>query len=180
MSSTSPLSDEEIVERVRSGEHDLYSVIMERYSGKLMRYATSLVRDEDKAGHIVQDAFIKSYINLNGFDVKKRFSSWIYRIVHNEAMNVVTKSRREVPIPPDWELAGEEDTLKDFEQKETSMRVEQCLEALPLIYAEPLILFYLNGRTYQEISDILRIPVGTVSIRIRRGKKLMSIICQKT
>jgi RNA polymerase sigma-70 factor (ECF subfamily) len=142
-----------------------------------MRYAVHLVHDADGASHIVQDAFIKGYINLNGFDTKKKFSSWIYRIVHNEAMNVIKKYQKESPLIDDIE--GDEDTMRDYEQKETALQVETCLNALPLIYAEPLSLYYLDEKSYEEISDILRIPMGTVAIRMSRARKLMKHLCQK-
>ena len=179
MSETLKLTDEEIIDRVRSNERDLYSVIIERYKNKLLRYAINLVHDNDHANHIVQDSFIKGYINLNGFNTKKKFSSWIYRIVHNEAMNVVKKYQKEVPILDDFDFESEEDTLKKLEQKETAVYVEKCLSSMPLIYSEPLSLYYLDDKSYEEISDILRIPMGTVAIRISRAKKLMRNICQK-
>lgn len=179
MSDISKLTDEEIVGKVRSGEHDFYAVIIERYKNKLLRYAMNLVHDEDRASYVVQDAFIKSYINLNGFDVKKKFSSWIYRIVHNEAMNIIKKYSKEVLILDDFDFESEEDIVKDFEQKETATHVEKCLGLMPLIYSEPLSLYYLDEKSYEEISDILRIPMGTVAVRISRAKKLMKHICQK-
>ena len=179
MSDTSKLTDEEIVEKVCSYDRDLYAVLMDRYTGKLLRYASNLVHDEDKASHVVQDAFIKGYINLRGFNSKKNFSSWIYRIVHNEAMNVVKKYQKEVPLLDDFEFESEEDLTKDFEQKETAVHVEKCLNSLPIIYSEPLSLFYLEEKSYEEISSIVKIPMGTVATRISRAKKLMKHICQK-
>ena len=133
MSDNSKLTDEEIIEKVRSENPNIYAIVIDRYKDKLLRYATNLVRDKDKASHVVQDAFIKGYVNLNGFDTKKKFSSWIYRIVHNEAMNVVKKHQQEVPILDDFDFESEEDVLKDFEQKEITARVEKCLNSIPLI-----------------------------------------------
>jgi RNA polymerase sigma-70 factor (ECF subfamily) len=179
MSDTSELTDEEIVEKVRSSDWDSYVVIIERYKNKLLRYAGNLVHDEDSAVHIVQDAFIKAYINLNGFDTQKKFSSWIYRIVHNEAMNAVKKYKREVPILDGFDFEDGQDIENEFEQKETVERVETCLQSMPLIYSEPIALYYLNEKSYEEISDILRIPMGTVATRMRRARKLMKHLCQK-
>ncbi|HEY4478707.1 MAG TPA: RNA polymerase sigma factor [Candidatus Paceibacterota bacterium] len=179
MSETLELIDEEIVEKVRSGDHDFYSVIIERYKDKLLRYATNLVHDNDKASHIVQDSLIKAYINLYGFNIKKKFSNWIYRIVHNEAMNMVKKYKNEVPILDDFDFESDEYILKEFEERETKIYVEKCLKSIPIIYSEPLSLYYLDDKSYEEISDILRIPMGTVAIRMSRAKKLMKYICQK-
>ena len=179
MSETLKLTEEEIVEKVRSSDRDLYAVIIERYKDKLLRYAANLTHDEDRASHIVQDSLVKAYINLNGFNTKKKFSSWIYRIVHNESMNVIKKYQKEIPILDDFDFESEEDVTKDFEQKEISAHVEKCLKSIPLIYSEPLSLYYLDEKSYDEISDILEIPMGTVAIRISRAKKLMKNICQK-
>ncbi len=179
MDDTLKSTDEEIVEKVRSNDRDLYAVIIDRYKDKLLRYATNLIHDEDRASHIVQDSLIKAYINLNGFDTKKKFSSWIYRIVHNEAVNVLKKYQKEVPILDDLDFESEEDITKDLEQRETITLVEKCLKSIPIIYSEPLSLYYLDEKSYEEISDIMRIPMGTVAIRISRAKKLMKHICQK-
>ena len=179
MSETLKLTDEEIVEKVRSNDRDLYAVIIERYKNKLLRYATNLVHDNDKASHIVQDSLVKAYINLNGFNTKKKFSSWVYRIVHNESMNALKKYKSEVPMLDDFDFESEQDITKEFEQKETVVHVEKCLKSIPLIYSEPLSLYYLDEKSYEEISDILRIPMGTVAIRMSRAKKLMKHICQK-
>jgi len=173
------ISDEDIVEKVCSNDQELYSVIVDRYQNKLLRYAINLVHDEDKAKHIVQDAFIKAFINLNGFNLKKKFSSWIYRIVHNEAINLVKKYQKEQPISENFDLSSDEDIVKEFEQGETVAEVKKCLGVMPLLYSEPLSLYYLDEKTYEEISDILRVPMGTVATRISRAKQIMKKICQK-
>ncbi len=179
MDDNEKLSDEEIVKKVRSVDQDFYAVIMERYQDKLMRYATSLVKDEYKAADVVQGAFIKAFINLKSFNVDKKFSSWIYRIVHNEAVNSFLKYEKEIRLPDDVDFKSEEDISKDFDQKEVIARVEKCLKKMPLLYSEPLILFYIEGKSYEEIGDILRMPMGTVATRISRAKKIMKNICRK-
>src|SRR3989344_8406967 len=178
MSETLKLTDEEIVEKVRSNDRDLYAVIIERYKNKLLRYAANLVYDNDKASHIVQDSLVKAYINLNGFNTKKKFSSWIYRIVHNESLNALKKYQKEVPLLDDFDFESDQDIAKEFEEKETALYVSKCLYSIPLIYSEPLSLYYLDDKSYEEISDILRIPMGTVAIRMSRAKNLMKHICQ--
>jgi RNA polymerase sigma-70 factor (ECF subfamily) len=172
------LSDEIIVEQVRSVDQELYVLLVERYQHKLLRYAQSLIHDEYKAIDVVQESFIKAFINLKGFDTKKKFSSWIYRIVHNEAMNSVKKYQKEVSLPEDFEFASNEDIEADFEQKELVIAVQAHLQELPLIYAEPLALRYLEEKSYEEISDILHLPMGTVATRINRAKVLMKHLCQ--
>jgi RNA polymerase sigma-70 factor (ECF subfamily) len=175
---TEQLPDEDIVEQVRSSDQERYAILVERYQHKLLRYAQSLVHDEHKAADVVQESFIKAFINLQGFDTRKKFSSWIYRIVHNEALNSIKKYPKEIPLPEGVDFASSENIEEDFEQQETAREVQAHLKKLPLLYAEPLLLRYKGEKSYEEISDILRIPLGTVATRISRAKVLMKHICQ--
>lgn len=179
MPESDTLSDEALVVLVRTKEKERFSDIVERYQEKLMRYAIRIVHDEQKAMDVVQDAIIKAYINLNGFDEKKRFSSWIYRIVHNEAMNRIKKHQKEIPLPPDFDVRSEENIEDEYSRKEMIEKVQMCLDKMPVMYSEPLALYYVDEKSYEEISDILRIPMGTVATRINRAKVLMKTICQK-
>jgi RNA polymerase sigma-70 factor (ECF subfamily) len=94
-------------------------------------------------------------------------------------MNEIKKYKREVPMLEGFDFESGDDITEEFEKKETVVYVEKCLKSIPLIYSEPLSLYYLDEKSYEEISDILRITMGTVAIRISRAKKLMKHICQK-
>lgn len=174
------LSDEKIVELVRKKDKELFVHIIRRYQDKLMRYANYLVGDEHSATDIVQESFIKAYTNLNGFDIKKKFSSWIYRIIHNEAINLINKRKKQVSLYKDTDYDSGINIEDEFVKKELENRTHNCLSKMPVIYREPLSLFFLDEKSYEEISDILRIPMGTVGTRINRAKVLMKKICQKT
>ncbi len=173
------LSDEEVIKKVRTSNRNLYALIIDRYQKKLIRYAYNLIKNEEKAIDVVQESFIKAFVNLNDFDIEKKFSSWIYRIVHNQIINTIKKHQREISLSEDLDFQSEEDIEKDFEKKEIVEKIEKCLENIPLLYSEPLSLYYLDEKSYEEISDILRIPMGTVATRINRAKKIMKKICKK-
>ena len=177
------LSDEELIVLVRVEDQELYQEVVKRYQNKLLLYAVGLIGDEDKAADVVQEAFIKAFINLRGFNTKKKFSSWIYRIVHNEAINYLKKHKKEVSLEDNqWierTVKSKENIEEDFSHREAKKLLYQSLKELPVRYRSPLILYYLEERSYEEISDVLRIPVGTVGTRINRGKKMMKIIYQK-
>jgi len=177
------VSDEKLIELVRTQNHELYAEVVERYQEKLLRYADYLLGHNQEAEDVVQTAFVKVYKNLFAFNIKKKFSSWIYRIVHNEAVNRIKKKRKEFLFESNGDFANlltsKKDVELEFEKKELSQMVKKCLKQLPIKYREPLTLFFLEEKSYQEISDILRIPKGTVGTRINRGKKLMAVICRK-
>jgi len=179
MSELSKFTDEEVVEFTRTKDKEAYAEIIKRYQDKLMRYATYILRDEDKAADVVQESFIKAYVNLNGFNTKKKFSSWIYRIVHNQAINLITKHKRELPLFNDVDFDSGMNIEEEYTKGEMAKTVEECLNEMPILYKEPLSLYFLEDKSYNEISDILRIPTGTVGTRINRAKILMKKICLK-
>ncbi len=109
----------------------------------------------------------------------KDFFIILFNLAPNQAINLAKKYQKETPLLEDWDFKSSDDIEKDFEQKEIIENVEKCLKEIPLLYSEPLSLYYIDEKSYEEISDILRIPMGTVTIRINRAKKLMKNICQK-
>jgi len=179
MSDISKLSDEEVIVIVRAKDREVYAEIIKRYQTKLLRYARYIMGDEQMGADVVQEGFIKAYVNLNGFDTKKKFSSWIYRIVHNEAMNMLSKQKKQVSMNDIVEHDSGADLEEEIIKNELINRTHHCLEQIPIIYKEPLSLFYLEEKSYEEISDILRIPIGTVGTRVNRAKGIMKKLCLK-
>lgn len=185
MKSLSTVSDESLVGKIRTHDRELYREIVNRYEKKLMRYATYILKNDLEAAEVVQDSFIKAYVNLNGFDTKKKFSSWIYRITHNEAMNYISKRKKLVSYDTNPECVGNitdttADTQEDnFDKKTLTKLMEKCLSDLPLGYREPIIFYYYEDKSYDEISDILKVPINTVGTNISRGKRLLKEIYLK-
>ena len=173
------VKDEELVEVIRLKDQELYTLIVKRYQDKLLRYANYLVNDEQQSADVVPEALIKGFINLNSFDKKKKFSSWIYRIVHNEAINFITKNKKAIKLDPEFEIADTKNIEEEYFKKEITAEVAICLDKIPLKYSEVLSLYYLEEKSYDEISDILRLPIGTVGTRINRGKLIIKKICKK-
>ena len=175
----SRLSDEQVIEVVRDKDKEMYAEIIKRYQIKLLRYASYIMGDEHMGADAVQEGLIKAYVNINGFDTKKRFSSWIYRIVHNEAMNVLKKRKSLQRMDDQIEFDSGVNLEDGFIKNEMVNHTHHCLELMPIMYREPLSLFYLEEKSYGEISDILRIPVGTVGTRVNRAKGIMKKLCLK-
>lgn len=178
MADVASLSDEELVERTRSQDQELYTEIVKRYESKLLRYALSFVRDQHTAEDIIQNAFIKAFINLNGFNTNKKFSSWIYRIVHNESINEIKRGKKQIALEdvPDHLLKDDANVEESIDAKIQTEAVRSHIQQLPLAYRSVIALFFLEEKSYEEISDILRIPIGTVGTRLNRGKKMLSTL----
>ncbi|MBW4062119.1 RNA polymerase sigma factor [Candidatus Saccharibacteria bacterium] len=174
------MTDKQIVTAVIAGEPSAYRAIVERYQQPLVRYIAYLIHDADLTDDVVQDTFIKAYKNLRGFRLDAKFSSWLYRIAHNTAMDAVKHQHlsiddlpaRNEPVSQDLDIAA----LVD--QHIAAKDVAACLTKLPLKYREAIALFYLREASYSEISDILHISVSGVGVRINRAKTMLRSICK--
>ena len=178
MNNNQNLTDENIASQVQKGEKEKYSLIVVRYQDKLYRYAMYLIKDSEMAADAVQNSFIKAYININSFKTSKKFSSWIYRITHNEVMNLLAKNKKYLQMSDKIDYQSDLDLEDDLVKKELVKMANKCLDQIPFLYKEPLTLYFLEEKSYEEIGDILKIPINTVGTRISRGKKIMQNICQ--
>lgn len=178
------LTDEAVVIAALA-DKEQFGVLVDRYEAKLRRYIARLgVRNPEDQLDVLQDIFIKVYRNLNGFDPKLKFSSWIYRIAHNEAISAYRKKnvRPEGHLIADSEellsfAAGTLDSAElQFDESINAEVVHQALQKLDHKYAEVLILRFFEHKEYDEISDILQIPTGSVGTLIHRGKKQLASV----
>lgn len=176
------MADAEIVVRTLS-ERDYFGVLIERYEAKLRRYITRLgLRNRDDQDDVLQETFIKAYKNLNSFDTTLSFSSWVYRIAHNEAMSWF---RRRSVRPEGYLVADSDEVLElvasreaapdvQFDEGVNAAQVTEALAKIDAKYREVLILRFFEHKEYDEISDILKIPIGSVGTLIHRGKKQLA------
>ena len=178
----SELSDEQVVSIVREKNKEMYTEIIGRYQGKLSHYLRKFIHDNDELEDVLQGVFIKAYENLYGFDTKRKFSSWIYRISHNEAVNHIKKySKISVSVDEVESLLEDEkvNLPNGVDQSILKEEVEKALTEMKEKYREALILYFFEQKSYDEMSEILRVPVNTVGTLIARGKKNLKIILEK-
>ncbi len=169
------LTDEAVAHKVQGGDSEVFGVLVQRFEKKMLRYARKFLFGYEDAEDAVQTVFLKAYTNIRQFDKNKKFSSWLYRIAHNEFINVIKKRGKEsVPL---FEmdtllphLKAKEDPVRDLEEKELKEILEKYLNKVSPKYREILVLFYFEQMDYREIADILKIPASTVGVRLKRGK----------
>ncbi len=170
-------SDVEIIQKALV-EVDFFSCLYERYEERLLRYIKRLAHvGDDEAADILQDAFIKIWKNLNAFDQDLKLSSWIYRIVHNQTISSLRKKQSfGQAARVEWSekldaILPDDSYVNSAEIPENLIATEEILSRMPLPYKEVLVLKFLENMSYEEISDVLKIPEGTVATRINRAKK---------
>lgn len=180
------LSDNELVDIIRSRDQERYGEIVERYQNKLFSYLYRLIGRREEVEDLLQEVFVKAYVNLNSYDTSRKFSSWIYRIAHNEAVNHIKRKSLKRFIP--WEDITsakdkleisssnlDEGTEKYWVRKEENREVSGAVDRLPFKYKQVLILRYWEDKSYEEISEILSKPVNTVGTLIKRARDRLAL-----
>lgn len=173
---SNPPLDEILCEQVQKGDKEVFGELVDRYQKKLSRYGRKFLLSTENIEDLVQEVFIKAYQNIQSFDLKQKFSPWIYRIAHNTFINELKKHARTPLSLFDFDtliphLAYDDPAIKEREQKELRVLIDQSLEKLSPKYREIIVLYFLEELNYKEIADILHVPTGTVGIRLARAKK---------
>lgn len=171
-------TDEELVSLTLKNK-EYFGCIIERYEQKLLRYMRRITNiAEDELKDVLQDTFISAYYNLNDFDVSLKFSSWIYRISHNQVISTHRKNKARphgnlVDIDENIlaNIADDFDITKSVDIKYLRQHIDKILDHLDEKYKEVLVLRFFEEKDYKEISDILKKPMGTIATLISRAKK---------
>lgn len=173
------LSDEQLVMLVRQGCNDAFSILVERYQKQVFALAYRLGGDYDEARDMAQESFLRVYRELGRYDESRRFFPWMYRVAHNTCINLMHRRPKET-TPLDTVLDLQTDPADQavnpglsYEQQETSQVINQALQALPESYRLPLVMKYLEGMSYQQISEQLGLPISTIETRLFRGRKML-------
>lgn len=175
-------TDREIVDSVRAGNTRSYAVLVDRHKNRAMTLAMRLIRSREEAEEIVQDAFLRAYRNLEQFRGEAKFSTWFYRILYNLCMTRVLR-RKETLVTievddrrmQDIAVVDEEviSVLEHIEQQELSTIVTSEIEDLPVKFKTLVTLFYVQEMSYEEISAVLKMPLGTLKTNLFRARNIL-------
>ncbi|MEW5701757.1 MAG: sigma-70 family RNA polymerase sigma factor [Candidatus Zixiibacteriota bacterium] len=177
-------SDERLIRDALAGDQSAYRELLARHRQSIYHVIFKIVRNPDEAADLVQETFMKAFGSLASYRFEYRFSTWLYKIAANSAIDHLRKKRIEAlsldkPVPthdgevaleiPDWSHSPEEDLFR----KRRAVTIGEAIEALPSKYREVIILRHQQDRSYEEIAVQLNIPVGTVKARIFRARELL-------
>ena len=178
--------DQLLVERVQAGDKRAFDVLVSKYQRRLMRLVSRLVHDPAEAEDVVQETFIKAYRALRHFRGDAAFYTWLYRIGINTAKNhLVTQGRRAATSSDaDAEQAESFDDgtkLRDnntpesvLASKQIAATVNAAMDVLPIELRTAIVLHEIEGLSYEEISEIMACPIGTVRSRIFRAREVIA------
>jgi len=177
--------DNTLIKLVKSGHSEIYDEIVKRYEKKLFSYIYRLVGNKEEAEDILQNVFVKAYKNIKTFDIERKFSSWIYRIAHNEAINFLKKKNKRrfvswediVTSKDKLETKSEERSPIDiWIREESRLQIQEALGHLPEKYQKVLLFRYFSEKSYEEIGKLIGSPVNTVGTIINRAKKKLMVV----
>ncbi len=172
------LTDEQLAAQVLAGDSQAFAQIVERYQKQIFALAYRLGGDYDEAKDLAQESFIRIYNELHRYDPSRRFFPWMYRVAHNCCVNQLQKRPREsAPLEELAELTPAEDRTVMPEARyaglELNQAINQALQELPEHYRVPIVLKYLEGLSYQQISQQLDLPESTIESRLFRGRTML-------
>ena len=178
-------TDEALVRSILSGDRERFELLVERYQTRLVNYLYRMVRNLEEAHDLTQEVFIRVYQALDRYDSQYRFSTWLFRVAQNAAIDVIRKRRIQlVPLTRrtddgsdatvDLELPdGQPSALDALQGRELEGSIRSAIDALPWEYRELILLRHYGELAYEEIAEVKAMPLGTVKNKLFRARQLL-------
>jgi RNA polymerase sigma-70 factor (ECF subfamily) len=164
------MDEKKIIKEILAGDTEQYRFLLQRYQPGLVHHCFSMVNDSEAANDITQEACIKAFIQLKNYNEQYRFSTWLYKIATNLSFDYLKKRRHvsldDIPEPLSESLSPQDQAIKN----ESAYEMQQAVRKLPVKYQTVISLYYWQDRNYEEIAEILTIPLGTVRTWLKRAK----------
>lgn len=177
--------DKSLIESALGGNQGAYKELMERHRSAIFHIVLKIVRDREAVEDLVQETFMKAFASLATYRSEYKFSTWLYRIAANAAIDFLRKKRLktlslDAPIStadgetgsidiPDYSYSPE----KEIEERENRMSINEAIDSLPEKYRLVIVYRHKDDKSYDEIAEALDIPIGTVKARIFRARELL-------
>ena len=162
------MDEKQIITLVKSGEHDAYRVLVERYLPGIIIHCDQFVHDRDTAEDLAQEAFVKAFYAISTYQADKgAFSTWIYHIASNLARDYLRSHRHRVDLSEIEAIPHELPILSDSEKSEIRAKVQALV---PPEYARVVEAYYWEGKRYDQIATELDVPAGTIATWLKRAK----------
>lgn len=181
--SESSLEDDRYVKRAIGGDQDAFKLLMNKYQKPLYYHIVKMVKNHEQVEDIIQESFVKAFSNLDSYNTNYAFSTWLYRITTNHTIDYLRKKKLQTtsinePIRAkdgemQFQIVGNAETDRKIIRKERKKIVSDAIENLPEKYREVIQMRHLEEMSYQEISEELDLPLGTVKAHIFRAREML-------
>jgi RNA polymerase sigma factor (sigma-70 family) len=182
--SESSKEDDKLVAAAVEGDEAAYAQLVDKYQRALFFHIAKLVKDREQIEDLVQEAFMKAFGNLKSYNTDYAFSTWLYRIATNHSIDYLRKRKLqtlsidepqktkdgelEIQLPDESYI-----TDRDIIRKQRKQIIHNSIENLPEKYREVIRMRHMEEKSYQEIADILDLPLGTVKAHIFRAREML-------
>jgi RNA polymerase sigma-70 factor (ECF subfamily) len=171
-------TDRQLIAECLGGQRDAFGILVSRYQARLYNAAIRLVDNAEDAADVVQDAFLNAYQSLHSFKGDAEFFTWLYRIAFNTAISLKRKRRAAVSLDAVGPEGGiDPDDPSDYvkpglalERTEEERQLQEAMVRLSHEHREVLVLKDIEGMQYDEIAEILKVPIGTIRSRLHRAR----------
>lgn len=176
------LTDIELIAKAIGGREDGFEELVRRYQRPITNYVFRMLNDYDASLDVTQEVFIKVYNSLERYSSEYKFSTWLYRIAHNAAIDYI---RRRSPNQQSIETENREGAYQlqiespnptpeqERERSEWRAEIESVVKCLPAVYRELILLRHARDLSYDEIAEVTNLPLGTVKNRLFRAREMM-------
>jgi RNA polymerase sigma factor (sigma-70 family) len=161
----------ETITRAKKGDQEAFALLVSRFKQNIFRYAYGMLGDRMEAEDAAQEAFIKAFYSLPKLDNAYAFSSWLIRIASNLCYDRLHKLNKEHALAAEW--IDTHVPQNDMQQSDLHMMVEAAMKTLSPEHREVVILRDLQGYSYEEIAEMINVPLGTVKSRISAARLLL-------
>jgi RNA polymerase sigma-70 factor, ECF subfamily len=180
ITSQSKQDDTQLVKASQQGDQDAFALLVQRHQRRVFNLSLGMLQDEEDASEATQEAFLAAWQGLPSFRGEACFATWLYRITYHCCLRQLERRKREralqAAMAAEQVLEGmnKEKQAEDFlEQRDRRAIVREQIEKLPAKYRVVLILRHLHEKTYEEMADILTIPIGTIKTHLYRARNLL-------
>lgn len=169
----SPFSDEEIVKRVLDGDTAVFELIVRRYNQRLFRATRAILRDDGEAEDVMQEAYVRAFVNLDQFAGDAKFSTWLTKIAVYEALGRLRRAKRQEELPE--AMDSSDNPERTAYGRELQSAIESAVDALPPLYRTVFVLREVEEMTVAETADCLGITEESVKTRCHRARAFLRI-----
>ncbi len=171
------LTDNEIIESVLKGNHEDYSLIIDRYKNRAYSLLKKMLKNEMDAEEVLQDSFLKAFNSLKSFRMESKFSTWFYRIIYNTALTTISDKKRKIRMEMKSidECYNLEETANSFysEKNNSEKFILDLVEKLPVKNSLVVILFYIDNLSITEIGNIMGITTENAKVILHRSRNAL-------
>ncbi|WP_161975634.1 RNA polymerase sigma factor [Tengunoibacter tsumagoiensis] len=174
--SASELDDAALVVSSQAGDQDAFALLVQRHQRRVFNLVFRMLQQYEEANEVTQEAFLAAWQGLGSFRGDARFSTWLYRIAYNCALRQLEQRKRDGALQTAMQaeqLHHEESVSATIREHERAAAVREHLSTLPAKYRIVLVLRHLQEMTYEEMAEILTMPVGTIKTHLFRARNLL-------